>query len=74
MRGHQSCFSSGADSVSGYQQGPTLELDRLPNAAGVQLLRSLGVEGNASELRLAVGLVKGHALTLTCWQLHKRGL
>ncbi|MDX1997409.1 MAG: toll/interleukin-1 receptor domain-containing protein [Thermoanaerobaculia bacterium] len=40
------------------------EVDRLSEAAGVALLRKLGVEGNSKEMAKAVEEVDGHALTL----------
>jgi len=43
---------------------PEVELRRLPDAAGVELLRSLGVRGTAAECGDLVRDVKGHALTL----------
>jgi hypothetical protein len=44
---------------------PMIELPRLPSAAGVQLLRSLGVKtGSQAEFEKLVEDVDGHALTL----------
>lgn len=40
------------------------EVDRLSEAAGVALLRKLGVEGSSKEMAKAVEEVDGHALTL----------
>lgn len=43
---------------------PELLLDHLSTPAGVQLLRSLGVQGSEKELQTLVVEVHGHALTL----------
>jgi tetratricopeptide (TPR) repeat protein len=43
---------------------PELQLHHLSIPAGIQLLRSVGVQGSESELKELVGEVQGHALTL----------
>lgn len=43
---------------------PELPLNRLSTPAGVELLRTLGVQGNETELEALVKEVQGHALTL----------
>jgi hypothetical protein len=43
---------------------PEIRLTRLSQAAGVHLLRTLGVKGSAKEFETLVEDVKGHALTL----------
>ena len=49
-----------------FRQGaaPEIALKRLPKAAGVALLRTLGVKGTQAEYEKLVEDVKGHALTL----------
>ncbi len=42
-----------------------IDLEHLPTAAGVRLLRALGVRGDDTELRQAVNEFGGHALALT---------